>query len=94
MIQLENVSKRYALSRKQQRELQTQAATVNAVSEVSFVCRPGSIYSLLGPNGAGKTSTLRMIATLLLPTSGSINVAGYDVVQQSEEVRRRIGFLT
>jgi sodium transport system ATP-binding protein len=94
MIQLENVSKRYALSRKQQRELQTQAATVNAVSEVSFSCKPGSIYSLLGPNGAGKTTTLRMIATLLLPTSGSITVDGYDAVRQSKEVRRRIGFLT
>ena len=94
MITVENVSKKYALSKKQQHEMETKAATVFAVSDVSFVCRPGSIYSLLGPNGAGKTTTLRMIATLLVPTSGTIKVNSFDVVSQSQEVRRRIGFLT
>jgi sodium transport system ATP-binding protein len=94
MITVENVSKKYALSKKQQHEMQTKDATVFAVSGVSFVCRPGSIYSLLGPNGAGKTTTLRMIATLLAPTSGTITVNGFNVVSQSQDVRRRIGFLT
>ena len=94
MIQVKNVSKRYALSKKQQRELQTTDNTVNAVTDVSFTCNPGSVFSLLGPNGAGKTTTLRMIATLLQPTSGKISVEGCDVVEQSQEVRRRIGFLT
>ncbi len=94
MIEVAGVSKRYALSGKQQRELQTANATVDAVSGVSFTCRPGSVFSLLGPNGAGKTTTLRMIATLLRPTSGSIRVDGRDVVEQSQEVRRHIGFLT
>ena len=70
------------------------ASTVQAVDHVSFTCQPGRIYSLLGPNGAGKTTTLRMIATILKPTSGSIKVAGYDVNTQAQEVRRAIGFLT
>ena len=94
MIQVENVSKKYALSKKQQHEMQTKDATVYAVSDISFACHPGSIYSLLGPNGAGKTTTLRMIATLLLPTSGTITVNGSNVVRDSQEVRRQIGFLT
>ena len=74
--------------------MQTTDETVYAVNDVSFTCTPGRIFSLLGPNGAGKTTTLRMIATLLAPTSGSIHVAGHDVQRQSSEVRRRIGFLT
>jgi sodium transport system ATP-binding protein len=94
MIQVQNVSKRYPLSRKQRQELQTTANTVNAVQDVSFTCQPGRIFSLLGPNGAGKTTTLRMIATLLQPTDGTITVNGADVIQQSQQVRRNIGFLT
>jgi sodium transport system ATP-binding protein len=94
MITVDKVSKRYALSKKQQHELQTRDATVYAVNDLSFVCRPGIIYSLLGPNGAGKTTMLRMIATLLAPTSGTVTVDGFDVVGQPQEVRRRIGFLT
>lgn len=94
MIEVRNLSKKYPLSRKQQREMQTADASVFAVHDVSFTCTPGRIFSLLGPNGAGKTTTLRMIATLLTPTDGSIRVAGHDVQQQSSEVRRRIGFLT
>lgn len=94
MIQVEKVSKKYSLSKKQQHEMQTKVATVFAVSDISFSCTAGRIYSLLGPNGAGKTTTLRMIATLLVPTSGKISVNGADVVRDSQEVRRQIGFLT
>jgi len=94
MITVSKVSKKYALSRKQQHELQTADTTVFAVNDVSFECKPGSIYSLLGPNGAGKTTTLRMIATLLHPTQGTIQVNGHDVVENSQEVRKTIGFLT
>lgn len=94
MIQVENISKKYTLTKKQQDELQTKNATVNAVDNVSFECRPGSIFSLLGPNGAGKTTTLRMIATLLQPTAGRITVNGFDVAGQSRDVRKHIGFLT
>ena len=50
-----------------------------AVDEVSFRCEPGRVYGLLGANGAGKTTTLRMLATILTPTSGTAIVAGYDI---------------
>jgi len=66
---------------------------IRAVDGVSFTCRPGQIYGLLGANGAGKTTTLRLLATLLQPTSGGATVAGFDVRTQPEKVRANIGFL-
>jgi ABC-2 type transport system ATP-binding protein len=66
---------------------------VPAVRGVSFAVRPGELFGLLGPNGAGKTTTIKMLITLLLPTSGTARVMGYDVVTQTEEVRRRIGYV-
>ena len=66
---------------------------IKAVDDVSFTCRPGQIYGLLGANGAGKTTALRMLATLLQPTSGSATVAGFDVTTASEKVRANVGFL-
>jgi sodium transport system ATP-binding protein len=65
---------------------------VRAVDGVDFVCRSGEILGLLGANGAGKTTTLRMLATVLVPTSGSASVAGHDVATAPESVRRAIGF--
>jgi ABC-2 type transport system ATP-binding protein len=56
--------------------------------------RRGEIYGFLGPNGAGKTTAIRMLCTLLSPTSGSASVDGYDVVQQANEVRKRIGLVS
>ena len=94
MIQLQNVSKQYNLSKQQQKELQTNAASVYAVNNVSFTCTPGKVYSLLGANGAGKTTTLRMIATILKPTEGNIIVGGENVLNNPEKVRQKIGFLT
>lgn len=67
---------------------------IEAVRDVSFACRPGEIYGLLGPNGAGKTTTLRMLSTILAPTSGSAEIDGIDVQDDPLEVRRRIGFLS
>jgi sodium transport system ATP-binding protein len=67
---------------------------IHAVDHVSFRCQPGQIYGLLGANGAGKTTTLRMLATILQPTGGTAKVAGYDVVQQPDKVRHRVGFLS
>ena len=64
---------------------------VTAVQDLSFSARAGEIYGLLGPNGAGKTTTLRMLATLLKPSSGRLKVAGYDVTTHPEDVRRNIG---
>jgi sodium transport system ATP-binding protein len=64
---------------------------VTAVQDLSFSAKAGEIYGLLGPNGAGKTTTLRMLATLLKPSSGRLKVAGYDVTTHPEDVRRNIG---
>lgn len=66
---------------------------ITAVHDVSFTCQPGRIYGLLGANGAGKTTTLRLLATLLQPTSGSATVAGHDVGAAPEQVRANVGFL-
>ena len=65
--------------------------TVRAVDGVDLMVRRGEIFGFLGPNGAGKTTVIRMLVTLLAPTGGSINVAGYDAVSRPEEVRLRIG---
>ncbi len=66
---------------------------IRAADAVSFRAEPGRIYGLLGANGAGKTTILRMLATLLQPTSGAANVAGFDVVRDAERVRAQVGFL-
>lgn len=68
--------------------------TYRAVNDISFTAHAGEIFGLLGPNGAGKTTTIRVIATVLAATSGSVNVDGLDVHDQPEEVRRTIGVLT
>src|SRR5919198_1662379 len=64
-----------------------------AVDNVSFEIKEGELFGLLGPNGAGKTTTVKMLTTLLIPTSGMAFVRGYNVVEQAEEVRRQIGFI-
>ena len=96
MVEVKNLTKTFKLSRQQKREMGDGFAgsTLNAVDDVSFTCYPGRIFALLGPNGAGKTTTLRMIATMLKPTSGTIAVSGYNVVTKGQDVRRRLGFLT
>jgi ABC-2 type transport system ATP-binding protein len=75
------------------RSFKTRNGLVEAVRGVDFDVRPGEIVGLLGPNGAGKTTTLRMLTTLLEPSSGSARVAGYDLATQPREVRRRIGYV-
>lgn len=64
-----------------------------AVENLSFRVGHGEVYGLLGPNGAGKTTTLRMLATLLAPSSGTATVAGYDIRKQPLEVRRHLGIV-
>lgn len=67
---------------------------IPAVRGISFTCQPGRVFGLLGRNGAGKTTTLRMLATILAPTSGTAEVAGFDILRQGADVRRSIGYLS
>jgi len=94
MIQIQHVTKHYVLGKKQQKELQTNDASILAVNNVSFTCYPGRVFSLLGPNGAGKTTLLRLISTILKPTSGDIIVSNVNVRNNPKLVRSKIGFLT
>jgi ABC-2 type transport system ATP-binding protein len=66
---------------------------LSAVSDVSFTAAPGQILGFLGPNGAGKTTTMRIITGFIPATEGTVRVVGFDVFEQSAEVRRRIGYL-
>jgi ABC-2 type transport system ATP-binding protein len=66
---------------------------VVAVEDVSFEVRAGELFGLLGPNGAGKTTTVKMLTTLLTPTSGTATVRGFDVTRQAEAIRPLIGFI-
>src|SRR5271163_2830621 len=79
MIKVEGLTKRYA------RKI--------AVDNISFEVEKGQIVGFLGPNGAGKTTTMRVLTCFLPPTDGSATVAGFDVVEQPMEVKRRIGYL-
>jgi sodium transport system ATP-binding protein len=94
MIEVENLFKEFKLTKQQKKESNTTDNTAVAVNDVSFTCKPGRVFSLLGPNGAGKTTCLRMISTILKPTSGTVRVAGADVNESPNEVRSKIGFLT
>jgi sodium transport system ATP-binding protein len=85
MIHVRDLTKAYADLRKGQ---------FVALAGVSFDALPGQIYGLLGPNGAGKTSALRILSTVLRPTSGTATVNGHDVVTQPALVRRQIGFVS
>ena len=79
MIAVENLTKKYA--------------GVTAVDGLSFTVNRGEIVGFLGPNGAGKSTTMRILSAFMPATSGKVTVAGYDVFTQSEEVRRRIGYM-
>lgn len=79
-IEISNLTKLYGTNR--------------ALEKVSFQVEEGEIFGLLGPNGAGKTTLIRILTTILLPTSGSAKVAGYDVISQSSQVRRLIGVVS
>ncbi len=69
-------------------------AESTAVDGLSFSVERGEIFGLVGPDGAGKTTTMRMLVGVLLPTSGTAEVAGFDVVRQPEEIKKRIGYMS
>jgi ABC-2 type transport system ATP-binding protein len=79
MIQVEGLTKDFGARR--------------AIDNLTFHAEKGEILGFLGPNGAGKTTTMRILCCYMPPTSGTVTVAGYDVVEQSLEVRRRVGYL-
>ena len=79
MIEVDHLSKSYGQAR--------------AVNDISFKVEPGEILGFLGPNGAGKTTTMRILTGYLPATAGSARIAGFDVFEQSLEVRKRIGYL-
>lgn len=94
ILRVENLQKKFTLSAKQQRLEGTKEKTRIAVDDLSFSAYEGEIFGLLGPNGAGKTTTLRILSTLIKPDSGDAILDGCSVVRQSEQVRKKIGFLT
>ena len=66
---------------------------VVAVDDISFNIKPGELFGLLGPNGAGKTTTVKMLTTLLIPTSGTARIFGRDIVKDANPIRSQIGFI-
>lgn len=81
LISVKNLIKRY------------RDAKVNAVDDISFTVEKGSFFSLLGPNGAGKTTTISILTTILSKTSGTVEIAGFDLDKDQSEVRRNIGII-
>ena len=79
MIEVEGLTKDYGPRR--------------AINNLTFSANPGEILGFLGPNGAGKTTTMRILSGFIPPTMGVARVAGFDVVEQSLEVRKRVGYL-
>ena len=96
MIEVRDLAKVFKLSKESKRE-HSNSKTDNlltAVDRIRFTCHPGRVFTLLGPNGAGKTTTLRILATMLRPTSGSVTICGHDSVKDSKSARKHLGFLT
>jgi sodium transport system ATP-binding protein len=84
MVEVENLKKVYADLAK---------GEFVALAGINFRAQPGEIFGLLGPNGAGKTTALRILSTVLRPSSGLVRVNGFDVMTHPAEVRRSIGFV-
>lgn len=94
MIEIKNLTKIFKLTKKMKKELKTKDNEKVAVDDLNLTIKEGEIFGILGTNGAGKTTTLRIISTLLKPTSGTVEVNGLDTVKEGDKVREKIGFLT
>ena len=95
-VEVLDVRKSYPKTRRWREMLRAPRASerVEALSGVSLSVRPRTVHGLLGANGAGKTTLLKILATLVVPSEGRARVAGFDVDSESEQVRRRLGFVT
>lgn len=91
VIELKGLTKEF--EEKSKSRASASGGVFRAVDELSLKVEPGEIFGLLGSNGAGKTTTLRMLATMLKPTAGTAQIAGFDILTQPEQVRRSIGVL-
>ncbi|MCI8496303.1 MAG: ATP-binding cassette domain-containing protein [Lachnospiraceae bacterium] len=94
LLKVQNLKKTFKISAKQQKIQRTKERTKVAVDGLSFTAYEGEVFGLLGPNGAGKTTTLRMMSALIKPDQGDVLVDGSSVVNNPNEVRSKIGFLT
>jgi ABC-2 type transport system ATP-binding protein len=90
MIEVEDLTRTY---RSRSGVVRRRTTTVEALLGISFEVERGELFGLLGPNGAGKTTTIKILTTLLLPSSGTARVAGFSPATEAREVRRRIGFV-
>ena len=90
VVEVENLRRTYKTTTG---TIRRRSLEVEAVRDVSFEIGEGELFGLLGPNGAGKTTTIKMLITLLIPTSGSARVLGRDVVKDARWVRERIGYV-
>jgi len=73
------------------KDLTKNFGNLTAVDNVSFQVEKGSIFAFLGPNGAGKSTTIKMMTTVLFPTRGTININGFDIINEKDEIRKSIG---
>ncbi len=89
-IEMASVSRVF---RSRQGAFRRRISEVEALRDVSFSVEPGELFGLLGPNGAGKTTSIKILTTLLLPTSGSVRVLGFDPVREPNEIRSRVGYV-
>jgi ABC-2 type transport system ATP-binding protein len=89
MIQVKDLRKTF-----RSKDRKSKGAMVEAVRSINFAVQKGEIFGLLGPNGAGKTTTMRMLCTLLTPTSGTATIAGFDLLSQQDSVRKAIGYVS
>src|SRR6478735_1894090 len=83
IIDAHGLTKRFTVKKK----------TVEAVTDLTFRVERGELVAFLGPNGAGKSTSLRMLTTLIPPTSGTARVVGFDILRQHSQVRARIGYV-